>query len=229
MLTLHPAWILTLIGISQYTTQLRISKIPTKKPLMNSITLNPALHIFSTFFSTHSLPNHNDSPSTSSHNSNVTPTYSPFTSKRSNNSSPDDTQILHELSNLITLQQQLQHPQTLTIHQLSSSITTSNPSTPTPSSNYTPSLTQSSTSNQSSSSTTRAYRTFKRKFPNRPDVKGREKRITGKLKNCLNCQLLTQREEKLNSLHVEKQTENLTHCFVLTVIVIIKFDKRAKR
>ena len=61
----------------------------------------------------------------------------------------------------------------------------------------------------------------------RPDVKGRKKRITGKLKikKCLNCQLLTQREEKLNSLQTEKQT----HCFVLTVILIIKFDKRAKR
>ena len=59
----------------------------------------------------------------------------------------------------------------------------------------------------------------------RPDVKGRKKRITGKLKKCLNCQLLTQREKKLNSLQIEKQT----HCFVLTVIVIIKFDKRAKR
>ena len=45
----------------------------------------------------------NDSPSTISHISQVTPTYSPFT-KRSNNNSPETTQISHELNNLITLQ-----------------------------------------------------------------------------------------------------------------------------
>ena len=87
------------------------------------------------------------SPSTPSHISNVTPTYSLFTSEHSNNSSPDDTQISYELSILITLQQHLQHPQTLTINHLTSSISTSNTSTPTPASNYTPSLAQSSTSN----------------------------------------------------------------------------------
>ena len=110
-------------------------------------------------------PNHsqtrNESPSTPSHITHVTPKYSPFTNERSNNSSLDETQITYELNNLITLQQQLQHLQNLTIHQLSSSITSSNPPTPTPSSNYSPSLAQSSTSNQSSSSTNRAYRTFK--------------------------------------------------------------------
>ena len=81
---------------------------------------------------------------------------------------PETTQISQELDNLITLQQQLQHPHTLTIHQLSSNITSSNPPTPTPSSDYTPSLDQSSTSTHSSSTTNRAYRTFKRKFPNHP-------------------------------------------------------------
>ena len=101
-------------------------------------------------------------PSYFSHISQVTPTYSPFTNERSKNNSPDDTQITYELNNLITLQQQVQHPQTLTIHQLLSKITSSNPPTPTPSSNYTPSLAQSSTSTQSSSSTNRAYRIFKK-------------------------------------------------------------------
>ena len=81
------------------------------------------------------------SPSTLSHSSQVTPTYSPFTNERSNNNSPDNTQISYELNNLITL-----HPHTLTIHQLLSTITSSNPTTPTPSSDYTPSLAQSSTS-----------------------------------------------------------------------------------
>ena len=109
-----------------------------------------------------------ESPSTLSHVSQVTSTWSPFTNERSNNNSPDKTQISCELNNLITLQQQVQHPQTLIIHQLSSTITSSNPPTPTPPSDYTPSLAQSSTSTQSSSSTNRTYRTFKQKFPNHP-------------------------------------------------------------
>ena len=88
--------------------------------------------------------------------------------ERSNNSSPDDIQISYELNNQITLQQQLKHPQNLTIHQISSTITSSNPTTPTLFSNYTPSLAQSPTSTQSSSSTNRAYRTFKGKFPSHP-------------------------------------------------------------
>ena len=54
------------------------------------------------------------------------------------NNDQDHTQISNELDNFITLQQQLQHPQTLAIHQLSRSLTSSNPSTPTPSSNYIP-------------------------------------------------------------------------------------------
>ena len=65
----------------------------------------------------------NDPLSTPSHKSNVTPTYSPLTSDRSNNSCPDNTQLSYELDSLITLQQQLQHPQTLSIHQLSSTLT----------------------------------------------------------------------------------------------------------
>ena len=59
-------------------------------------------------------------------------------------------------------------PHTLTIHQLSSTITSSNPPTPTPISDYTPSLAHSSTSTESSNSTNRAYRIFKRKFLNHP-------------------------------------------------------------
>ena len=98
----------------------------------------------------------------------MTPTYSPLHSDRSYNNSPDTPQISQELDNFITLQQQLIHPNTLTIHQLSSAITSSNPPTPTPSSAYTPSFTQSSTSTETPSSTHRAYRTFKRKFPNHP-------------------------------------------------------------
>ena len=113
-------------------------------------------------------PNNPLSPvSTPSYASQVTPTYSPFHSDRSSNF-PDTPQISQELDNFITLQQQLIHPNTLTINQISSTIESSNPPTPTPSSAYTASLAQSSTSTESSNSTNRAYRTFKRKFPNHP-------------------------------------------------------------
>ena len=97
----------------------------------------------------------------------MTPIYFPLTSEPSDNNDSANKQISHELDNFITLQQQLQHPQTLTIHQLSQSIRSSNPSTPTPSSQYTPSQNPTSSSTPSSS-TNRAYRNFKRKFPNTP-------------------------------------------------------------
>ena len=111
---------------------------------------------------------HYTSPSTPSHVSQVAPTYSPFISERSTNNSPDNIQISEELDNFITLQQQLPYSYTHTIHQISSTVTSSNPPTPTPISDYTPSLAQSSTSTETSTSTNRAYRTFKRKFPNQP-------------------------------------------------------------
>ena len=100
--------------------------------------------------------------------SQVTPTFSPYNIERSSNNSPDNTQLSEELDDFITLQQKLLSPHTLTIHQLSSTITSSNPPTPTPISDYTPSLAYSSTSTESSNSTKRAYRTFKRKIPNHP-------------------------------------------------------------
>ena len=116
------------------------------------------------------IPLNNSLPSVStpSHASHVTPTYSPFHSDRSYNNSPDTPQISQELDNFITLQQQLIHPNTLTINQISSTIESSSPPTPTPSSAFTASLAQSSTSTKTSTSTHRAYRTFKRKLPNHP-------------------------------------------------------------
>ena len=72
------------------------------------------------------------SPSTPSHVSQVTPNYSPFTTERSTNISPDNTQFSDELKILITLQQKIQYPHTLTVHQLLSTITSSNRPTPTP-------------------------------------------------------------------------------------------------
>ena len=124
------------------------------------------------FFSTspfQPIPPNNPLPSisTPSYASQVTPTYSSFHSDRSSNS-PDIPQISQELDNFITLQQQPLHLDTPTINQISSTTESSNPPTPTPSSAYTASLAQSSTSTESSNSTNRAYRTFKRKFPNHP-------------------------------------------------------------
>ena len=76
-----------------------------------------------------------------------------LTPRQFTNNSPDNIQIAEELDNFITLQQQLTYPHTLTIHQLSSTVTSSNPQTPTPLSDYTPSLAQSSTSTETSTST----------------------------------------------------------------------------
>ena len=95
----------------------------------------------------------------------VTPTYSSYHSDQSSHS-PDTPRISPELDNFITLQQQPYHLNTPTINQISSTTNSSNP--PTPFSNYTESLTPSSTSTISSLNTNRAYRTFKRKFPNHP-------------------------------------------------------------
>ena len=102
---------------------------------------------------------------TPSYASQVTPTYSSYHSDQSSHS-PDTPRISPELDNFITLQQQPYHLNTPTINQISSTTNSSNP--PTSSSNYTESLTPSSTSTISSLNTNRAYRTFKRKFPNHP-------------------------------------------------------------
>ena len=104
-------------------------------------------------------------PSPPSPISNVIPLNSPLTIEPSDNNDSENTKNSHELENFITLQQQLQHPQTLTNHQLSQFIISSYPLTTTPSSHYNPSQNPTSSSSPSSSST-RAYRTFKRKFPN---------------------------------------------------------------
>ena len=71
-------------------------------------------------------------PSPPSSISNVTPIYSPLNSEPSHNNDSENTKASHDLGNFITLQKQLQHPQTLTIHQLSQSIISSKPLTPTP-------------------------------------------------------------------------------------------------
>ena len=147
------------------TSQFNNSDIETPDEFANS---EPST---STFFRPPFQPIHSqfkiEPPSPPSPISNVTSIYSILTSEPSDNNDSDNTQISHELDNFIKLQQQLQRPQTLTIHQLSRSITSSNPSTPTPSSNYTPSQNPTSSST-ASSSTTRAYRTFRRKFSNTP-------------------------------------------------------------
>ena len=143
---------------------------------MNSLTPNhlplpiprPSPQLFQNPLSTHPNQSSTPIPFTRSYASQVTPTYSPFYSDRSHNNSPDNIQISEELENFITLQQQLTYPHTLTIHQLSSTVTSSNPQTPTPLSDYTPSLAQSSTSTETPTTTNRAYRTFKRKFLNHP-------------------------------------------------------------
>ena len=159
--------------ITIYTTisQFNISDIETPDEFADSES-SPSTHT-PTSSTTFSKPPFRPIQPQSQHTSpytpsQVTPTYSPFKTERSTNNSPDKIQISEELDNFITLQQQLLSPHTLTIHQLSSTITSSNPPTPTPISDYTPSLAHSSTSKETSNSTNRAYRTFKRKFRNHP-------------------------------------------------------------
>ena len=172
MITLHPAWNQTLISTQLFITLSPNLITPILKPPTNIQTPNPAFpNLQSTFSQPPFQPIHPqvkiEPPSPPSSISNVTPICSHLTSEPSDNNSPVDTQKSHELDNFITLQQQLQHPQTITIHQLSQSITSSNQSTPTPSSHYTPSQNPTSSS-KPSSSTHRAYQTFKRKFSNTP-------------------------------------------------------------
>ena len=69
--------------------------------------------------------------STPSYASQVTPTYSSLHSDQSSHS-PDTPRISPELDNFITLQQQPYHLHTPTINQISSTINSSNPPTPTP-------------------------------------------------------------------------------------------------
>ena len=159
--------------ITIYTTisQFNNSDIETPDEFADS-ELSPSTHT-PTSSTTFSKPPFRPIKSHSKHTSpytrsQVTPTYSPFNNERSTNNSPNNIQISEELANFITLQQQLLSPHTLTIHQLSSTITSSYPPTPTPISDYTPSLAHSSTSTESSNSNNCAYRTFKRKFPNHP-------------------------------------------------------------
>ena len=74
--------------------------------------------------------------------------------------------MLHKSPQPTLLFIQIDHPIPQIFHK--SPIESSNPPTPTPSSAYTASLAQSSTFTELSTSTNRAYRTFKRKFPNHP-------------------------------------------------------------
>ena len=79
------------------------------------------------------------------------PTYSLLTGDPSDHSSPVDTELENEPNNFKTLQQQLQHANTLTFHNLSQTMTSSESSNP-----------------ASTTEETRALRVFKRKLPNTP-------------------------------------------------------------
>ena len=81
----------------------------------------------------------------------ATPIYSPMTSDPPDHSSPVEIELEKELDNFITLQQQLQHPNTLTIHDLSQSMISSE-----------------SSNSPSTTGETRAHRVFQRKLPNTP-------------------------------------------------------------
>ena len=167
MIKLHPACIRILIQTPLYISHFPKLITPISRPPTNSTNPNPAIYIFPISLSTSPLPNEIWTPFPSLFYFQCNTHMFPLTTEPSDNNSSVKTQISRELDNFITLQQQLQHPQTLTIHKLSQPIISSNPSTSTPSSNHTPSQGPTSSSTPSSS-TNWAYRTFKRKFPTTP-------------------------------------------------------------
>ena len=167
IITLYPIWNQILIPTQQYLTLSSNSTTPISKHPTNLPTLNPVHLLFPNLPFNLSILKSKLNPFPLSLPFYMLHPYSPLTSEPSDNNDEDHTQISHEIDNFITLQQQLQHAQTLTIHQLSRSLTSSNPSTPTPSSTYTPSQNPTSPSTPSSS-INRTYRTFKRNFPNTP-------------------------------------------------------------
>ena len=91
----------------------------------------------------------NEAPSTPSSYTDETPTYSPLTSVPPYHSSPIYTELENELDNIITLQQHIQHANTLNIHHLPQSMTSSE-----------------SSNLASTTGETRAHRVVKRKLPN---------------------------------------------------------------
>ena len=162
IIKLHPARNQTLNPTKHYITlsynsTTPISKHPTNLPTLNPVNLHFPNLSFNLFIPKSKLK-HLPLPLPFQFHTHIFP----LTSESSDNNDSENIHISHELDNFITLQQQLQHPQTLTIHHFSRSITSSNPSTPISSSNYTPSQNQTPSSNPSSSTTS------KRKFPNTP-------------------------------------------------------------
>ena len=112
------------ISVFHTISQFNNSDVETPDEFVNSKPL-PSTHTqtkpsvfsrppFQPIQTSHPLP----SFSTPSYASQVTPTYSPSTSERSHNNSPDTVQIYAEIDNFITLKQQLTYPHTLHINQL---------------------------------------------------------------------------------------------------------------
>ena len=99
------------------------------------------------FHPLHTLTPDEPSPVPSSY-TDATPILSPMTSDQPDPSSPFNGELEYELDNLITLQQQLQNPNTLTVHHLSQFRSFSESSNPV-----------------STIEETRAYRVCKRKHP----------------------------------------------------------------
>ena len=116
---------------------------------MNSKNPSSARPFFRNPPSVHSTPDE-PSPAPSSY-TDATPILSPMSSDQPDSPCPVNEELENELDNFITLQQQLQNPNTLTIHHLSQSITSSKSSNP-----------------AATIEETRAHRVFKRKHPNTP-------------------------------------------------------------
>ena len=98
---------------------------------MNSRTPSPACPLFRHPIAAYPDSDSRGSLASRSSYTDATPNFYPMTSDQSDASSPVTEELEYELNNFINLQQQLQHNNTLTIHNLAHSFSSSESSNPT--------------------------------------------------------------------------------------------------
>ena len=150
-LIIHHAWIQMITPQTQFSIPSHSLTIPMSKLQMNSKIPSPARPLFRNPFSPLHTPTPDEpSPALSSY-TDATSILSPMISDQPDPPRTVNEELKNELDIFITLQQQLHYPNTLTIHHLSRSITSSE-----------------STNPASTIEETRAHRVFKRKHPKTP-------------------------------------------------------------
>ena len=146
-LIIHQAWIQIILPQTQFIIPSHNLTFLILKPQMNSQIPSLAHPLFPTPLSTTPYHIPNEPSSAPSSYTDATP----ITSDPPDPPSPVDEELENELDSFVTLEQHLQNPNTLKIHHLSQTITSSESSN------------QASTTEE-----TRAHRVIKRKHPNTP-------------------------------------------------------------